>query len=99
MTIDELGFSFVNRHSSFVIYLERFRPVFSQCRSTGHLLHQGETGTHKFWPKVTRISLKVFQYFFGSFSRSSNSVSSGVLVVTYPHRLVILWTCVSTQMP
>ena len=43
MTNDE--FWLFIRQSSIVIYLERFRPAFSQCRSTGHLLHQGETGT------------------------------------------------------
>ena len=41
----------------------------------------------------------VSQYFLGSFSRSVNSVSWGFFVLTYPKRLVIRWTWVSTQMP
>jgi len=28
-----------------------------QYFSMGHRLHQGEMGTHRFWPKVTRRSL------------------------------------------
>ena len=35
----------------------------------------------------------------GSFARSAISVASGSLVCTYPQRLQMRWTCVSTQMP
>jgi len=74
-------------------------PLLGHISLRRQIEQKGETGEQTFWPYATRRSFISIQYLFGSFSRSTNSVSSGVFVDTNPHRFVILCTWVSTQMP
>src|SRR5690606_39125446 len=80
-------------------YLERVTPTRSQYFNRLHCEHLGEIGRQRFCPNVTSRSFSSIQYFCGSFSRRANSVLSGVFVCTYPQRLQMRWTCVSTQIP
>ena len=74
-------------------------PIFGQKEASGQIEQCGETGLQRFWPNVTSRSLYVIQWRRGRLARRAFSVSSGVLVLTYPQRFEIRWTCVSTQMP
>ena len=77
----------------------RVTPIWGHVCKIGQEPQKGETGLHRFCPNETNKSLKPFQYRFGRISRNTISVSSGDFVFTYPKRLQIRWTWISTQMP
>src|SRR5438034_1164815 len=59
------------------------------AEQTGRL---GPMGLQISWPNLTKTSLSGSQSFLSTIRVSSRSVSSGVLVLTAPIRLKILWT-------
>ena len=73
-------------------YLQKLHKFFSKQFS-----QFGRVGLQIFCPCVTKSVLKSNHNFSGKISLSFISVSSGVFVWTYPHRLQILCTCTSTQ--
>src|SRR2546427_7419038 len=99
MPIGKLNLSTLENPGRGILYRCDVTPTLLQYLSTGHWLHIGEIGRQTFWPNVTSRSLYSIQYCRGNFFLKATSVSLGFFVRTYPHRLEILWTWVSTQIP